>query len=45
MDEHGVVMLDQRKLPAEEISYTYTDYREVANAISRDGDSSAPRLA
>jgi methylthioribose-1-phosphate isomerase len=29
----GVVMLDQRHLPAEEISYTYTDYREVAKAI------------
>jgi methylthioribose-1-phosphate isomerase len=29
----GVVMLDQRRLPAEEISYTYTDYREVAKAI------------
>ena len=26
-------MLDQRKLPAEEISYTYTDYRGVAKAI------------
>jgi methylthioribose-1-phosphate isomerase len=31
--EKGVVMLDQRRLPAEEISYTYTDYREVAKAI------------
>src|SRR6267378_913669 len=31
--ERGVVMLDQRKLPAEEINYTYTDYREVAKAI------------
>ena len=29
----GVVMLDQRRLPAEEVSYTYTDYREVAKAI------------
>ena len=29
----GVVMLDQRRLPAEEIYYTYTDYREVARAI------------
>ena len=26
-------MLDQRRLPAEEISYTYTDYRGVAKAI------------
>ncbi len=29
----GVVMLDQRLLPAEEVSYTYTDYRDVAKAI------------
>src|SRR5436305_15234525 len=31
--EGGVVMLDQRRLPAEEITYTYTDSREVAKAI------------
>jgi methylthioribose-1-phosphate isomerase len=31
--DKGVVMLDQRRLPAEEISYTYTDYRDVAKAI------------
>src|SRR3979490_1909607 len=31
--DKGVVMLDQRRLPAEEILYTYTDYREVAKAI------------
>jgi methylthioribose-1-phosphate isomerase len=31
--DQGVVMLDQRRLPAEEISYTYTDYRQVAKAI------------
>jgi methylthioribose-1-phosphate isomerase len=31
--DRGVVMLDQRLLPAEEVSYTYTDYREVARAI------------
>jgi methylthioribose-1-phosphate isomerase len=31
--ELGVVMLDQRLLPAEEVSYTYTSYREVAKAI------------
>jgi methylthioribose-1-phosphate isomerase len=30
----GVVMLDQRHLPTEVIHYTYTDYREVANAIT-----------
>jgi methylthioribose-1-phosphate isomerase len=31
--DRGVVILDQRRLPVEEISYTYTDYREVARAI------------
>src|SRR5271167_205614 len=31
--ERGVVMLDQRLLPGEEVSYTYTHYREVAKAI------------
>src|SRR5438270_10786493 len=31
--DRGVLMLDQRRLPAEEISYTFTDYREVAKAI------------
>lgn len=31
--ERGVVMLDQRRLPAEEIRHTYTDYRQVAKAI------------
>jgi methylthioribose-1-phosphate isomerase len=31
--ERGVVMLDQRLLPAQEVHYTYTDYREVAKAI------------
>ncbi|MGH9741816.1 MAG: S-methyl-5-thioribose-1-phosphate isomerase [Candidatus Acidiferrum sp.] len=31
--DRGVVMLDQRHLPAQEVSYTYTDYREVAKAI------------
>ena len=31
--ERGVVMLDQRRLPGEEISYTYTTYQEVAKAI------------
>jgi methylthioribose-1-phosphate isomerase len=31
--DQGVVMLDQRRLPADEINYTYTDYREVAKAI------------
>ena len=31
--DHGVVMLDQRRLPSSEIHNTYTDYREVAKAI------------
>src|SRR5437868_7793647 len=31
--DHGVVMLDQRRLPSDEIHHTYTDYREVAKAI------------
>jgi methylthioribose-1-phosphate isomerase len=31
--DRGVVMLDQRRLPAEEISLTYTDYQGVAQAI------------
>src|SRR5437773_12276726 len=31
--DSGVVILDQRRLSAEEVSYTYTDYREVAKAI------------
>jgi methylthioribose-1-phosphate isomerase len=31
--DRGVVMLDQRLLPGEEVSYTYTNYHEVAKAI------------
>jgi methylthioribose-1-phosphate isomerase len=31
--DRGVVVLDQRRLPAEEVHYTYTGYREVAAAI------------
>jgi len=31
--EHGVKMLDQRRLPGEVIHCTYTDYRDVAAAI------------
>src|ERR1700693_4887731 len=31
--DRGVVMLDQRRLPSQEIQHTYTDYREVASAI------------
>src|SRR5713101_4617349 len=40
----GVVMLDQRRLPAEEISYTYTDYREVAKAICEMVIRGAPAI-
>ena len=42
--EKGVVMLDQRRLPAEEVSYTYTDYREVANAIREMVIRGAPAI-
>jgi methylthioribose-1-phosphate isomerase len=42
--EEGVVMLDQRRLPAEEISYTYTDYREVAKAIREMVIRGAPAI-
>jgi methylthioribose-1-phosphate isomerase len=31
--DQGVVMLDQRRLPAEEVRHTYTDYQGVAKAI------------
>jgi methylthioribose-1-phosphate isomerase len=31
--DEGVVMLDQRRLPGEEVHHTYTSYREVARAI------------
>ena len=42
--EQGVVMLDQRRLPAEEINYTYTDYREVAKAIREMVIRGAPAI-
>jgi methylthioribose-1-phosphate isomerase len=42
--ERGVVMLDQRRLPTEEISYTYTDYREVAKAITEMVIRGAPAI-
>jgi methylthioribose-1-phosphate isomerase len=42
--ERGVVMLDQRRLPAEEISHTYTDYREVAKAIREMVIRGAPAI-
>jgi methylthioribose-1-phosphate isomerase len=40
----GVVMLDQRRLPAEEINYTYVDYREVAKAIHEMVIRGAPAI-
>src|SRR5580692_1348256 len=42
--DRGVIMLDQRRLPAEEISHTYTDYREVARAIKEMVIRGAPAL-
>jgi len=42
--DHGVVMLDQRQLPAREVSYTYTDYREVAKAIREMVIRGAPAI-
>jgi methylthioribose-1-phosphate isomerase len=40
----GVVILDQRRLPGEEVSYTYTDYREVAQAIREMVIRGAPAI-
>ena len=42
--DRGVVILDQRKLPAEEIFHTYTDYREVARAIREMVIRGAPAI-
>src|ERR1700694_2938654 len=42
--ERGVVILDQRRLPTEEVSYTYTDYREVAKAIREMVIRGAPAI-
>jgi methylthioribose-1-phosphate isomerase len=42
--DHGVVMLDQRRLPGEEISHCYTDYREVARAIREMVIRGAPAI-
>jgi methylthioribose-1-phosphate isomerase len=42
--DKGIVMLDQRRLPTEEISYTYTDYREVAKAIREMVIRGAPAI-
>src|SRR5215469_14513978 len=40
----GVVMLDQRRLPSEEITYTYTSYQEVAKAIREMVIRGAPAI-
>ncbi len=37
-------MLDQRRLPAEEVRYTYTDYRDVAKAIREMVIRGAPAI-
>jgi methylthioribose-1-phosphate isomerase len=42
--DRGVLMLDQRRLPGEEISHTYTDYREVARAIREMVIRGAPAI-
>lgn len=42
--DEGVVLLDQRRLPGEEISYTYNDYREVAKAIREMVIRGAPAI-
>src|SRR5215467_6540984 len=42
--DRGVVMLDQRRLPNEEIHHTYTDYREVACAIREMVIRGAPAI-
>jgi len=41
---HGVVMLDQRRLPDEVVHHTYTDYREVADAIRNMVIRGAPAI-
>ena len=40
----GVVMLDQRRLPAEVVHRTYTDYRDVARAIQSMEIRGAPAI-
>ncbi len=42
--DRGVVILDQRRLPAEEVSYTYTDYHDVAKAIGEMVIRGAPAI-
>jgi methylthioribose-1-phosphate isomerase len=40
----GVVLLDQRQLPAEVVYHTYTDYRDVARAITEMVVRGAPAI-
>ena len=42
--DRGVLMLDQRRLPGEEISYTYTTYQDVAKAIREMVIRGAPAI-
>lgn len=42
--DRGVVMLDQRRLPAEEIFQTYTTYQDVAKAIKEMVIRGAPAI-
>src|SRR5256884_4180249 len=42
--DRGLLVLDQRRLPAEEVSFTYTDYREVAKAIREMVIRGAPAI-
>ena len=42
--DKGVLMLDQRRLPAEEICHTYTDYLGVAKAIREMVIRGAPAI-
>ena len=42
--DRGVVMLDQRLLPGEETSYTYTTYQDVAKAIREMVIRGAPAI-
>jgi len=42
--DRGIVMLDQRLLPGEEVSYTYTTYQDVARSIREMVIRGAPAI-
>jgi len=42
--DRGIVMLDQRLLPGEEVSYTYTTYQDVAKSIREMVIRGAPAI-